>query len=515
MEISLSEQGFNEKPKIPGIQYEKLNVNSKDLEAYIRKGHVLSANFNAKYPITQRDRTLSNFKSIQYVMIDMDDDIDCELEVLIDSLSLTPTIAYSTFSHGIKGSRYRLLYLFDNPITTIQEYKTLYSFICRECNLNLKDDCGSNPVQACIGSKEDCEYIFSDIIYNLNDLIEEDKEYKDLINSNFEISGQTDCILKEERSNILSLCPVDLTEEEIKEFYDSTFRVDFSKLSFKEILDKYRDKYDYFDKTPLPKTDADNPIIVLPENYVEIRRYIYKDQILDSKGKVRGYTYRIRKLQDGDGRRKKLFTASLLRRVMCPKVSFSHLLYCALYDLYHFCYNGIDPISKKDLISIVNRAVKADPQEELIKRSRPKKKCVANPDYCAKHCVSKSQAIGDNRRLLKLNNYAEIANIYNHLVTYGENIKKIEEVVGIKMSQKTLQRFLKETGLPRPVRKNSKAKKSQVSAPPIQEEYITLEIRHNSGKLLMDEAKAIIATFSKTQTSISLFDSEISTRLFA
>ncbi len=233
MEITISTQGFKDKPKIPGITYDKMNIELNGLEKYIRNGYVLSANFNTDYPITQRNRTLSNFQSIPYVMIDMDDDIDYELEVLVDSLSITPTIAYSTFSHGIKGNRYRLLYFFDKPITSIITYKHIYSFICGDCNLNLKDGCGSNPVQACIGSKEDCEYYYTGEIYNHEDFYKEYLQYQEIIDNNYNISGQKDSILEERKSNIQFTCPVDISEEDKSNLYDRDFLTDYRNKSYK------------------------------------------------------------------------------------------------------------------------------------------------------------------------------------------------------------------------------------------------------------------------------------------
>lgn len=456
MELTISQQGYTEKPKIPGITYDKVDVEPKALEAYIRKGHVLSANFDASYPITQKDRTLSNFSSIPYVMIDMDDDVYCELEVLIDSLTITPTIAYSTFSHGTKGNRYRLLFFFDSQIEKIEDYKSLYSFICKECNLNLKDNCGNNPVQACIGSKADCEYIFTDNIYKLKDFIEEDKDYKLGLNNSLNESGHEDYILKEKkRSNIQFTCPVDLSEEYIQQSYDSTFLNDYFNCSYKAVLDKYRYKYNYFDKTPLPKVDPDTPVIILPENYVEIKRYYFKEAILDSYGKIKTYTNKVRKIRDGEGRRRKIYTSTLLRKVMKPDISFPHLLYCGLFDLYNYCYNEDDPISKKQLYDVVMNAARKSPRESLIERSRPSMKYVANPDYCDKHHVSRQKATGDYRHLLKEKKYVEVGKLYNPYKTYEENLWKMKEE-GLDVSIKDIQRYRIENNLPPLPRKSKK-----------------------------------------------------------
>lgn len=526
MEISVSTRGFTVKPQIPGITYEKLDLEPKDLEGYIRKGHVLSANFKVDYPITQRQRTLLNFQSIPYLMIDIDDDIECSLDVLLDSIAVVPTIAYSTFSHGIKGNRYRLLYFFDEPITSKEVYKCIYSFICKECNLKLTDNCGKNIVQACIGSRHDCNYIFTNEVLCIGDILNEYREYKELMenirtskdndkSNNFEIkdnkavNGQIDRIYKnkEEESNIHFCCPVMPSREDLSTHLDKEFLDDyFSNMNYSELLSKYQDKYEYFDRTPLPKVDSTIPIIILPENYVEIKRFRFKESLYNKFGEYIGYKERVVKIRDGQGRRRKIYTSTLLRKVMRPDISFPHLLYCALYDLYHYCYNVSDPIGKKCLYDVVINAARKKPYDALIQRSRLSKKYVANPDYCARYGVSKSQAIGDWKHMQKEKKYEEIGDMYDPTLTYEENHRMMQEF-GLNVSIKDIQRFrIKNKLPPLPRKSRGKVKKSEegrlVSVKTQVKDKMSslwsdcvLRVRADSGERLRRDAEEVVRCY--------------------
>ena len=128
--LTISTNGYISKPssdEIKKISYIRRDVNIDEIVSHIKEGYVFSANFNEDYTttITQSDRRYENFISTPMVMFDLDRGIDCSLNELIDRLEYKPTIAYTTFSHQQdgKGNRYRLLYLFQEPIEDNDMYK--------------------------------------------------------------------------------------------------------------------------------------------------------------------------------------------------------------------------------------------------------------------------------------------------------------------------------------------------------------------------------------------------------
>lgn len=440
MTFSYSIEGFEMKPQNVGsIKYTERDVDFNTLKNLITTGHTLSANFNTQSSVfSQSDRRGCNFKSIPFVFFDVDHDCMDELDVLIEKMNVKPTVAYTTFSHqkeinGKKENRYRFLYFFDKPIGNIEIYKNVAEQLKNffPDSVPTFDSCYINPCQAVHGTSKDCIYIFTNNILNYDFYVKD----IDLIN------GQYKSIKKKEESDIQFDCPVTVTDND---FMNDYWR---SGYSYRILLEKYRTYYPYFDHTPIPETDEDIPTITLPENYVEIKRRTFKEPILDSNGKEKGgYIARIIKLKDGEGRRRKIFTSTLLRKIMIPNVSFPHLLYCGIYDLYYYCYNNEDPITKNQLYRAVINAAKSQPTEELIEKSKPEKKSIANPAYCAKYGCSKKVAVAQVSRNKKLDKYAEIGSLLDLSLTYEENQTMMKQY-GLDVSIKDIQRFRRENNL--------------------------------------------------------------------
>lgn len=453
MTLSFSIEGFGMKPQNVGaIKYKEGDVDFDALKNLITSGHTLSANFNTlSTAFTQSDRKRCNFRSIPFVFFDIDHDCKDDLDGLIEKMSIKPTIAYTTFSHqkeinGKKENRYRFLFFFDKPIENIEVYKHVAEQLKKSFPESVPtfDSCYINPCQAIHGTSKDCIYIFINNILNYDFYVKD----IDLVN------GQYKSIKKKEESDIQFDCPVTVT--------DNDFMNDYWKsgYSYRMLLEEYRNHYPYFDHTPIPETDADIPTITLPDNYVEIKRRTYKEPILDSNGKEKGgYITSIIKLKDGEGRKRKIFTSTLLRKVMIPNVSFPHLLYCGMYDLYYFCYNNDDPITKNQLYRAVINAAKSEPSKELIEKSKPDKKSIANPACCVKYGCSKKEAVAQVRHNKKMDKYAEIGNLFDLSLTYEENQTMMKQY-GLDVSIKDIQRFRRENKLPQLPRK----KRSKISA---------------------------------------------------
>lgn len=425
--FTVSNECFKRKPRndeIRKISYLRKDLDIDDVVNHIRSGYVMSANFCDDYSttITQRDRRYENFVSTPMIMFDLDNDINCSLNELVEKLQIRPTVSYTTFSHQIngKGNRYRLLYLFENPIQSIEVYKGIYKQISNSFDFKIDDNCGNNPTQAVFGSHNGCEVIVTDRSYSIDDF--------QLTTAN----GHSNSICKERRNNI-----------EIESlFHDEGYKYDFYHLSYQELIEKYKNLYPFFEHTPLPIVSDDCPYILLPEDYIQIKRYWLCQRVKDGYGDEKWRYAKIRKIKDGEHRRKKLFINGILRRKMIRDITFEHLLYCLIFELYYFYENSVDIIRKQDIADIARCVMQANIDNYTFEQT-DKRKFIVNEAYCIKYDVSRKVARNLAKQLI---NYQRIGELYDISLTDKENIE-IFKKNGLDISLKTLQRFRNDNGL--------------------------------------------------------------------
>ena len=427
--FTISKECFTQKPsndEIRKINYERRDLSLDEVVDCIKCGYVFSANFCDDYTttITQTNRRYNNFISTSMVMYDLDGCIDCSLNELVEKLQIKPTVSYTTFSHQTnnKGNRYRLLYLFGNPIQSIEVYKGIYNEIKSSFNFSIDDNCGSNPTQAVFGSHNGCEVVVTDNSYSIDDF------QLTIPNAN----GHSNSIIKEKRNNIEIECL----------FHNEEYKYDFYHLSYQELIDKYKDVYPFFEHTPLPIVSDDCPYIILPENYISIKRYWLCQRVKDEYGDERWRYARIRKIKDGEHRRKKLYLNGILRRKMLPNIVFEHLLYCLIFELYYFYENTIDTIRKQDIADIARCVMMADITKYTFEQT-DKRQFIVNDAYCRKYNVSCKEARNLSKKLIT---YERIGMMYDASQTDKENIEIFKQN-GLDISPKTLQRFRKDMGL--------------------------------------------------------------------
>lgn len=416
MNVAISTNGYNTKPSatlIPRIEFANQNVNIFQLEQAIMNGHAISAVFRSKDNIyTQKQRTMDNFVEIQFVMIDIDDSSCENIDMLIETLALLPTIAYTTYSHKIKGNRYRLIYVFDAIINNVDVYRQLYDQIVKKNNLQC-DPCGSNPTQMILGTNGPMADIRTfDKTYSLNDF---DIKYKLVIDNTKAKKQKSDTKISIEIND---------------EFFD-----DFMHLSFNEFIEVYRTVFPHVQHTPFNR-DNSKPYTMLPENFIYIR-HKYCDEVYN--GDVVGTN--LVKLKDGQHRRKALYMCAIMRRLMIPDITIEHLLANAYYDLNYYISNAIDPINRYELTEICVRAYTTDISKYDIDTFKDKKqpKFIINDDYCAQNGITKKKALSLARKLL---NYERIGEVYDPSLSLNENIKQMKEL-GVKVSKPTLISFKK------------------------------------------------------------------------
>ena len=355
----------------------------------------------------------------------MDDDVECNLDELVSGLRYTPTIAYTTYNHrqNGKGNRYRLLYLFRIAISNIDVYKCIYQYLTSNLGFKLNDNCGGNVTQAIYGSNEQCHIIQTENTYSIED---------------FDIdvptgNGHSNFIRKEERNIIKLESPI-----QNQDYID-----DYWNMAYADLLMKYSDTYPIFEHTTLEDVDDDTPFIMLPSDYIEIKRYWFMETVYDENGNKCYNVSRARKIRDGERRRKKLFINGILRRKMVKDISFEHLLNCMVYELYHYIENSKDRISKKELYEITLNIFHSNIDKYDGFHGNNKRKFIVNDKYCIKHNLNRKQVRNISRKLIT---YNQIGELYDFNLTDKQNVEQFKEY-GLNISIKTLQRFRKEMGI--------------------------------------------------------------------
>ena len=298
----------------------------------------------------------------------------------------------------------------------------------------------------------------TNIVYKIEDLLN-----KDINNKTQKYHSNS---IKKEEKNIIQL---------ERYFSDEEFINDFWNLKYNELLEKYQYTYYIFESTPLDFSNDDIPYVLLPNNYIEIKRYWLMDNIYNEDGDIISKTSKVRKIKNGNQRKKKLFINGILRRMMIQNLSFEHLLNNLVYELYYFIDNREDKIDKKKLFEIAKNVFKEDISKYSNLINKDEREFIVNPYYCEKYNVTKRQARNIAKKEL---NYQRIGELYDCSLTDKENLTLFKEY-GLEISLITLKRFRKDNN----ITKNKKQNKSQDSI--ITEE--TIELSEDEKELITEQ----------------------------
>ena len=371
---------------------------------------------------------------------------------------LTLTMVYTTQNDGkfkpnkneTYCNRYRVIYVLENPILNNKLYKELHYQLKREIKLISNDDNIFNDNSDCsishfFGGNKNAKVYLSSEIYTLSFFLERysvstlNYNSKDIQSNNNKvtyISLDNEKVDTQSNNNILGTENKNIIKQCDQEFLD-----DFYNLPTLEFLQKYYNIYRPIDKTPLQ--DNGKMIIDVDDNYTEIRRKysIIKDE---KDGKTYLYT-KVQRLRDGEQRRKHLYINLLLRKRILPTISFEHLLYSGLWELFYYIDNKEDTITKKEIFVIALNAYKS--HVTIIDKKRKKYKI--NKEYCYQNNISPRKAnilyLNDSRMKEKQKRDSIIKQLYNANISDVKNNKILKDN-GIDISIKTLRRWKKENG---------------------------------------------------------------------
>lgn len=442
-EVSISDKGYDHKPiddEIRHLRFSKKTVDIDEFLNYMLEGHCFTGVYSYD-SLGMKRKTNENFRYSYLVTIDVDHSKETMNE-MIDRLEFKPTCAYTSCRNGLEGeSRFRLVYVFDERIEGKEEYWNYVYAVLAANGLELDgkviDNKSREAIQYFNGNGTDTfEFAVTDIIYSKKDFNIYYKDYYILYNN---INYKDNKSINENYiNNYTPHNNIHLNDT----FENEEFENDYWNMEDDgDILYKYINVYPNLEHTPLPEVDDDTPFIIYPTGYIEINRVVKVGEkfIRLSEGSKL-------KIRDGQGRGRTLFFNGILRRLINPDITFDNLLYNLLFEFYHYMsnYKAENIIGRREIYNTARAVMKADMTKYEYLRNRPHKGFTTNPDYCAKHNISRNEFKGTAGKLIR---HQQIGELYDCSKTIKENVEVMKAYGLERISEPTLKRWMKDNGI--------------------------------------------------------------------
>ena len=450
-EISVSTQSYSDKNLIKwdSVEYKRQSITVEEFAKLIREGYCFCHSFKTNgilFGLSEKKD--AKFLSADMVFVDIDDS-DIEMNDFVDCLVKKPTLYYTTPNNHTEKSnykyRFRLCYLFSLPIYTVETYHSLYDGIAESIRkdiqgIEIKDNCGRTPSQQFSGNaKAECELYVTDNVFSHSDFPYQSNNVS--FSSSLSISnGNLSKSAKKDDDTVIGVKDLIIA--------DKSFISDINTLSPYDLIDKYRTKYRYFTHTELHFQDG---YALIPSDYQEIYRQTYMDSFIKNNGDEIKFSA-VKKLRDGDNRRKKLYIAGLIMKNILPNITFENLLYNLICERTYYYDNSDRVLSNKVLANIARNVVNIPLEKIQLQSKRKKRKFCVDKSYCAMLGISPNAMKNKVRKMLK---DEEIGNAYDCSLSVAENLAAFKEM-DISVGKSKLYLWCKENGI------NTKGEKSNV-----------------------------------------------------
>lgn len=456
-----------------GIGYIETEVTTKELYEALISGKVMCHLFNPTK--VRKDGTFGssekkddNFVGSYVIGVDIDDTNFDSMESFIDALSIKPTFGYTTYSNGVKGVRFRLMYVMDEIIINKYDFRyaawKLYQIIESDTNEEISDKCGLKCSQYFNGTNKDNEELvfssyYSGLIYNQEELGCSLEDYTNFVENYFYFKTKTKKV-KEDKESILS-------NLKYINSISTTYYNDCQKIEHQE--NEVEVEINPIIQEPLeePKVECSesliNDMIRLPyDEFMKYNRHKYRyfyrkereewntleDGIewQDTDDSYFCLFYNVHKVKDGSQRRKKLYQRMCLRRVINPEVDADTLLFNAYEDLHRFFENDFEKVGNvitiDELVKNVYWALDKSIEDieddfseniEYLKSKAPKR------IYKFKGIIT----VGERNSLIKKILWSQIGELYDISLSPKDNLDNLKKY-DINVSLRTIYRFCEE-----------------------------------------------------------------------
>lgn len=426
IELSLSVDYYLNKPKnIAQIRYKRRTFTQNSLMVVLKTGYCVAHCFKTNNEVfTQSEKTNDNFEYTQMIGIDID---DCETDMgtFIKGLEKKPTFAYTTFSNGVKGNRFRMIYLFNQKIDSIPLYKAVYNWITE--GLNINDNCMRSVSQQMFGTNFTAKWYNSDIWYDVPHFDESIITNQNKVSSQIKVSDR------------------------VSSQISKSFINDMDCMAAMDFISKYQKSYPYFTESELQYKDG---YAVIDNNYYVVRRMWYNQIYETNDGTVT--VNEVRKYKDGNKRRIRLYNTARILRNIKNDITAEHLAYILYCEREYYYDNSDNILSNERLLSIASE-ITSMPMDRVIMDNNKKNSFKVDKEYWRERGITPKQAVQIVRGQINDRNIGEL---YDCSLTDKENIAMMNEY-GIKVSLITLKRWRKKNGITKKVSSQIKVKESK------------------------------------------------------
>lgn len=410
IELSLSVDYYMSKPKnIAQIRYKRRTFTQNSLMVVLQTGYCVAHCFKTNNEIfTQSEKTNDNFEYTQMIGVDIDD-CDKDMETFIRGLKKKPTFAYTTFSNGIKGNRFRMIYLFNQKIDSIPLYKAVYNWITD--GLNINDNCMRSVSQQMFGTNFAAKWYKSNIWYDV-------PHFDESIITNQSAKSKVQKVVSSQISK--------------------SFMNDMNSMASMDFISKYRNCYPYFTETELQYKDG---YAVIDSNYFVVKRMWY-NQVYETKdGNIT--VSEIRKYKDGNKRRIRMYNTARILRNIKNDITAEHLAYILYCEREYYYDNSDNILSNERLLSIATEITSMPMDRVIMNNDGCKNRFKVDKKYWRERGITPKQAVQIVRGQI---NDRTIGELYDCSLTDKQNIELMKEY-GIKVSLITLKRWRKKNGI--------------------------------------------------------------------
>ena len=431
MIINISTQSYAHKPEpieIRKMTFNKVELKANELCSYIKEGYAFTNIFNNKGELTIREKKIDNFKEAWIISYDIDHN-DVSMYDFVDTLTIKPTISYTTPSNGKDGYCFRILYVLDEPITTNDEYKDIYEGFAKYLDIFDIIDVKAKDCSRYFNGSKGCNIVCNqENTIRLNDVRTIVKDINQCENES--TNNKTEVI--EGRAVLVD-------DSFSHQPIDRDFINDFNSLSYRDFYEKcyLSGKYVSQEHT-LVEDDGTKPIIELGDNFLEIIR---KFKLVEFRGKKIPVRY---KFKDGEGRRDKLWNNGMLRRKINPSLRFEDILYDLISEVILYYDNSDGQLNRTTIFSIAKSVMRFN-LDRYNPRIKKRRSYIASSAYCQIHGISKRKAVAMYQA--KKRSKAPLIEYYYREGLKPKDVEALIKESGEEINIRTIQNWYDKNGI--------------------------------------------------------------------
>lgn len=431
MIINISKKSYAHKPQsieISKMTFNKVELKVNELCSYIKEGYAFTNIFKNKGELTIREKKIQNFKEAWIISYDVDHN-DASMYDFVDTLTIKPTISYTTPSNGKDGYCFRLLYILDEPITTNDEYKDIYEGFAKYLDVFDIIDAKAKDSSRYFNGSKGCDIVCNEEnTIRLNDVRTIVKDINQCENES--TNNKTEVI--ESRAVLVD-------DSFSHQPIDRDFINDFNSLSYRDFYEKCYLSGNYISQEhTFVEDDGTKPIIELGDDFIEIIR---KFKLVEFRGKKIPVRY---KFKDGEGRRDKLWNNGMLRRKINPSLRFEDILYNLVSEVILYYDNSDGQLNRTTIFSIAKSVMRFN-VDRYNPRIKKRRSYIASSAYCQIHGISKRKAVAMYQA--KKRSKAPLIEYYYREGLKPKDVEALIKESGEEINIRTIQNWYDKNGI--------------------------------------------------------------------